>query len=330
MHQRISESAWDATEYLAPYHRGRVRRRVSISLTNNTYHPGESTDSSWLPIVFRAFSELAKKVAVKDMLIIGSGNGVDALGAIEIFDLEAITVSELFEDNLAVIRDNIIANLEQATETKVSFYAGSLLSFVSPQQRFTLIYENLPNIPLPQGVSIKNGTNSASFFHPEHNGVPELFVTNLLVLHYLLLQQARVHVSAGGGVLTCIGGRVPLEVINKLHRSCGYSPELLVFDVKIQSEAATVLPCYFKAQRKTGVEFQYYLPGAVKIISEARRAGLQGIELATAVQHDLDRLAISIDDALARVRRGKDVAHTVYMIFGRPEKDGNETDLFFK
>jgi len=294
------------------------------------YPPGESAQSSWLPIAFRAFNELAKQKPAKDMLIIGSGNGIDALGAIEIFDLRALTVTDLFEDNLALIRENIVANLEQETKTEVSFCSGSLLSGIPADRRYSLIYENLPNIPLPEGLYIKDGTNSASFFNPEHNGVPKVFVTNLLVLHYLLLQQAQTRLRAGGGVLTCIGGRVPLEVVFDLHRSCGYSPELLVFDIKIQSEPEMVLPFYCKAREQTGIEFQYYRPGAMEVVAAARSSGLEGQQLANAVEVDLGRFAISPDEALARVRQGKDVAHTVFMTFAGLAKEADAAGLLFK
>lgn len=38
---------------------------------------------------------------MQDLLIVGTGNGLDALGAIEIFNLDSITVTDLLEKSLA-------------------------------------------------------------------------------------------------------------------------------------------------------------------------------------------------------------------------------------
>jgi hypothetical protein len=312
-HQALS---FNATQYLAPYEQKRVSRPVSLTLTENTYPLAEFPERSWVSIAFKAFSRLTNRIQTKDLLIVGTGNGLDALGAIEIFDLDSITVTDIFEESLSVAQENIFANLKDKTQIKKDFYTGDLLSCVPAEKQFCLIYENLPNLPAPKDLNLEAGINSASFFDPEQHKVPELFDSYLLALHYLCLQQAHSRVRKGGGVLTSIGGRIPLEIVFKLHRECGYSPELIVYDLKIQSEPDEVIPGYCKAEEQNGVEFKYYAPEALEIVASIRRKGLEGKELADAVEEDLNRYSMSAHEALDRYHQGKEVAHSVFMVFG--------------
>lgn len=253
-------------------------------------------------------------------MIVGTGNGLDALGAIEIFDLDSLTVTDLLEASLTVARENIFANLKDKTQIKADFYAGDLLSSVPKQKQFCLIYENLPNLPAPKDIDLKVGINSASFFDAEQHKIPKLFDTYLLALHYLCLQQAHSRVRKGGGVLTSIGGRIPLDIVFQLHQACGYSPELIVFDLKIQTEPGEVLPGYCKAEKQNGVEFRLYAPEALEIVAAFGQQGLQGKELADAVEEDLNRYSMSAHEALNRYHQGKEVAHAVFMVFGERQE----------
>lgn len=312
--------SFNATQYLAPYKQRRVCRPVSLILTEQTYPLSEFPERSWVSIAFKAFLRLANKIKVQNLLIVGTGNGLDALGAIEIFDLDSITVTDLLEESLSVARENIFANLKDNTQIKTDFYAGDLLSSVPPKKAFCLIYENLPNIPAPKDMNLKAGINSASFFDAEQHKVPKLFDTYLLALHYLCLKQTHSRVKKGGGILTSIGGRIPLDIVFQLHRTCGYSPELIVFDLKIQSEPDEIIPGYCKAEEQNGIKFRFYAPEALKIVAAAQMQGLEGKELADAVEEDLNRYAMSAHEALNWYHQGKEVAHAVYMVFGERQE----------
>jgi len=320
MRKDIKAWSFNGTQYLAPYEQRRVRRPISLTLTEHTYPLSEFPERSWIAIAFKAFLRLTNRIQVRDVLIVGTGNGIDALGAIEIFDLNSLTVTDLLEESLTIAQENIIANLKGETNIKTNFYTGDMLSCIPPEKQFCLIYENLPNLPLPKEINLKAGINSASFFDAEQHKVPELFDTYLLALHYLCLQQAHSRVRKGGGVLTSIGGRVPLEIVFNLHRACGYSPELIVFDLKIQSEPDEVLPGYCKAEEQNGVEFRFYAPEALEIVAAGRRKGLEGKELADAVEEDLNRYSMSAHEALEQYYQGKEVAHSVFMVFGERQE----------
>ena len=147
--------------------------------------------------------------------------------------------------------------------------------------------------------------------------MPEPFGRYLLALHHRCLVEARPRVRPGGGVLTAIGGRMPHDVVLDLHRACGYEPELLAFDVKRQVEPAVVLPPYAAAESAGDVTFTFYAREAIDVVADARRAGLDGRELADAVADELASLAITATEAERRRRAGHEVAHAVLMVLGR-------------
>jgi hypothetical protein len=306
----------DTTSYLSPYRRRRVRRPVVLRLTEHTYPLEPAPEESWLPIAFRAFARLAQRVAVRDVLIVGTGNGLDALGAAEIFDLRSLTVTDLYEESLTVARENVLAHLMDTGEIELSFHAGDLLSCVPPQRRFSLVYENLPNIPAPTEIELRRGAIAGRFYRAGEPEAPDVFKTYLLALHHRCLCDAWPRVRAGGGVLTAIGGRMPHDVAFRLHRACGYRPELVAFDVKLQVEPELVIPPYSRAEACSGVQFTFYAPEAIELVAEGRRTGLDGHQLADALADDLCGLSMTAREAEERVRRGQSVAHSVLMIFG--------------
>jgi hypothetical protein len=322
-------STVDVTDFLAPYPARRVRRPIRLELTRHSYPVEQSVAQSWLALAFSAFARLAGRMQVRNLLIIGTGNGLDALGALEVFDLTSLVVTDLFEESLSVSRRNVLAHLGDVRGIEIDFRAGDLLTCVPAEKRFCLIYENLPNVRADSDMDLRLGTVGGRFFAAAALSVPDRFETHQLALHYECLQQARQRLRVSGGVLTAIGGRVPLDVAFDLHRSCGYAPDLVVFDVKIQTEPDLILPGYAALEAETGVVFRYYAPDAVATVAEARLAGLEGEALAAAVEGELLRYALSAGDALARCRRGLAVAHSVFMIFGEwPAETGAEISPF--
>ncbi len=289
-----------------------------IDLTEHTYPLEPSPGASWLPIAFRAFARIAELIPVRDLLILGTGNGLDALGAAEIFDLRSLVVTDLFEASLSVSRENILAHIADEAAIELSFFTGDLLSDVPSETRVDLVYENLPNIPATPEIALDQGINTGRFFDATGLQVPPPFGDYLLALHYRFLCEARGNVRDGGGILTALGGRIPDEVAFGLHRACGYAPELVAFDVKVQAEPGLVIPGYRRVEDEQGVEFRFYAVEAIAIVADARRAGLDGAELAATVEDQLGRLSMSAREAEDRSRRGQPVAHSVLMIFGRP------------
>jgi methylase of polypeptide subunit release factors len=309
----------DATAYLEALPHRRVRRPVRLRQTADTYPLEPAPEQSWLPVAFRAFAELARRTAVEDLLIVGTGIGLDALGALETFDrLRTLTATDLHPAGVEVARKNVVAHVLPGGPA-LAFLASDLLSCVPPGQRFSLVYENLPNLPAAPAADLRRGTIGGRFFDAAGLDVPEPFGAYRLALHHRLLTEARERVRPGGGVLTAIGGRMSHDVAFELHRTCGYEPQLVAFDVKVQVEPELVVPPYRDAEAEHGLPFRFYAPEAIGLVAAARGDGLDGEALAAAVEAELDRLALSAREAAARVARGGPVGHSVLMIFGARE-----------
>jgi hypothetical protein len=311
----------DATAYLAPYGGRRVRRPIELRLTEHTYPLEPSLEQSWLPIAFRAFERLARRRAFEHVLILGTGNGLDALAAAEILDPRSLTVTDLHEDSLAVSRENVIEHLLDPDSITLGFHAGDLMSCVPREGSFSLVYENLPNVTSSPSHDLRRGTIVGRFYPAAGSGVPEPYARYMLDLHYRLLKQARPRLERGGGVLTAIGGRLPAGIVYDLHRACGLGPELVAFDVKLQAEPELMVPPYRRAELDQGTLYTFYAPEAIPIVAHLRASGLDGQPLADEAASDLDRLSMSAGEAAARVERGLPVAHSVLMIFGERRPD---------
>jgi hypothetical protein len=298
-----------------------VRRPINLRLTEHTYPLEPSIEQSWLPIAFRAFERLGRRRAFEHVLIVGTGNGLDALGAVEILRPRSLTVTDLHEDSLAVSRENVTAHLAGAGSIVLDFHAGDLMSCVPAGRSFSFVYENLPNVTSSPDHDLRRGTIAGRFYPPTESAVPERYARYMLDLHYCLLQQARPRLTSGGGVLTAIGGRMPDEVIFDLHRACGLRPELVAFDLKLQAEPQLMVPPYRRAESERGAAFRFYAAEAIATVAELRAGGLDGQPLADAAAPELERLSMSAGEAAARVERGLPVAHSVLMIFGEREPD---------
>jgi hypothetical protein len=293
-----------------------VRRPIDLRLTERTYPLELSIEQSWLPIAFRAFERLARRRAVEHVLIIGTGNGLDALGAVEILGPRSLTATDLHEESLAVSRENVVTHLVDPGSIALGFHAGDLMSCVPEGRSFSLVYENLPNVTSSPDHDLRRGTIGGRFYPPTEFAVPEPYARYMLDLHYRLLQQARPRLDHGGGVLTAIGGRMPDDIVFGLHRSCGLRPELVAFDLKLQAEPRLMVPPYSRAESERGIAFRFYAAEAVALVAELRAAGLDGQALADAASPDLELLSMSAAEALTRVERGLPVAHSVLMVLG--------------
>lgn len=307
----------DATAYLQPYPARWVRRPVVLRETPGVYPLEPSPEQAWLPIAFRAMARVGARAPVRDVLIVGTGNGLDALGAAEILAPRSITITDLHPAGVAVARRNARAHLLRGAPA-LTAYAGDLLDAVPAGLRVDLVYENLPNVTADAGADLTLGDVSGRFHAAvADEALPQAVADHALALHHRCLRQARDHLRPGGGVLTAIGGRIPRAVALDLHRSLGYEPELAAFDVKRQVEPAVMLAGYRRAEADGPVRFTFYAIEAVTLVAGARRDGLEGDELADALEADLAGLAMTTAEAQAVVARGGDVAHSVLMIWGR-------------
>lgn len=251
---------------------------------------------------------------------IGTGAGLDALVAAEILRPGLIAVTDLHRDVVDQAMSNILANLKTPERLVLRSGVGDLLApFQNSQLRFDLIYENLPNIPLPDGVSLDDGQASSSFIAARGESVPALAQSYLMDLHYAFLLQAHRFLNPDGAVLSSIGGRLPLQAMLQTFAAAGYDAEIILYSWKIQSEPDEVITGYAEAQQAGHGPFHFYLAEDLAAFF-AKQPEITGNAGAEVLEKQLRPKQIDAATALALHRQGKTIGHTVAVIEGRPKK----------
>lgn len=305
----------------------RIRRHLSIHLTGHCYLPkAEDPRSDWVAsVAYPAF------VAVRQMNIgsnigrfasIGTGAGIDALAAIEVFGCREVVVTDMHEDVVNMAARNIANNIaEHSPVVTVSALVGDLLAPLSQTvNRFDLIYENLPNIPFHQDGNLQHDQTSSSYIGTRREDVPGFIHKNLLTLHYLAILQAKSRLAKNGVILSSIGARIPLSVLLQVAHEAGFTGSILTYTWKVQSEPEEVISGY-AAWQKQGLGPFYFYP--VEVLYETFSnidmvaAGDQSLEIERALlPHRLDAIA-----AYEAYSQGQMLGHTVAVLMSRFERD---------
>jgi len=93
----------------------------------------------------------------------------------------------------------------------------------------------------------------------------------------------------------------------------GYTPEILVYNWKLQSEAADVIRGYAENQRKGLGPFHFYpIRPLMKVFDgiAPQIAAANALEL----EHQLAPYAIDAETALTALERGESLAHTLVVV----------------
>lgn len=244
--------------------RVRTRDVLSIAVTPHTYLPDGELTQGWFPNIIQAFRRLALLLEQeahnpKSFASIGVGPGLDAIAAVELLNVDTLWLLDLHEDVVALARDNVLANCPFVEPTRVQAFVSDLCEgLLLRGVQVDVLYENLPNLPTSE-ISLDVGAMTASFFEDRRLAdVPAIYSAHRLGLHYLFLSQARKALAQHGSVVCCIGGRVPVHVVQSMFTQLGYTPEVLSFDMVRQFESEKVLDGYVEAEAEGGVEFRFY------------------------------------------------------------------------
>lgn len=240
----------------------RIRRNAHIYLSEQSYLPKiDNPRSDWVAsVAVPAFLALSQSgVTVNDFCTIGTGAGLDALAAIEIFGARNVIVTDLHDQVVQLARKNIVANTLPEHKITVFSGAGDLLDPIQGEHlQIDLLYENLPNIPLFRHDDILTGQNSSTFISDRKEHIPHFVENYLIALHYLALKQSYALLRPQGRVLSSIGGRIPLDAIVRLGRETGYTSEILTYTWKVQSEPEEVIGGYAQWEQGGRGPFHFY------------------------------------------------------------------------
>ena len=250
--------------YLALRKPARIKRRLSIALSSQSYVPRlADLQSDWVAHVavpaFKLFGQQRGNVPVGSFCSIGTGSGLDVLSAVEILGAQRVGLTDLHEEVVATAADNIARNHLPSQPLVIEAGFGDLLEPLRPfNTRYDLIYENLPNVPLPSAAGIGADRKSSAYLAPRKEPLPELVTNQMLDLHYLALWQAKDFLLPGGVVLSTLGGRVPLRVFLSLGTLAGFFPSFLAYTWKVQADPKEMIRDHAQKQKEGFGPFYFY------------------------------------------------------------------------
>lgn len=314
----------DTRHYLGIETAHHLRDPLEILVAERAFLPQvEDLSRDWVASVgapaLKLLRERRGSAACRSFCAVGTGTGLDALAAIELLGAEEIGLTDLFEDVVAAAAANVESNLRPGRTVRLQAGAGDLLAPLRESgRRFDLIYENLPNLPLSDDRQVELARTSGSFVTKRTEKVPTPVNDWLLVLHYLLLEQARSLLAPGGAVVATLGARVPLRVLEETVHAAGFRPDLLTFGWKTQSEADAVIGAYAAWEDQGRGPFVFYPIAPLAAIFTGRDPA-EAATAATEIEAELAPWRLDARAALAALARGETIGHTVAVLYATPE-----------
>jgi methylase of polypeptide subunit release factors len=306
----------------------KLNRQILVATNENMYTLKEKEEENWLYYSFFAFHELSQALSknrnkIKSFVSIGTGNGVDAIGAAIIFKgLKKVIITDINQNALSLSKRNILLNSSAYScyPRVYSFRSNLCDELIKRRVKVDLVYGNLPNVPSSENLSI--GIRSASFYKQDttKNKINPVFNKYLLEMQSLFLRSAKEVLHKGGMVIPIIGGRVPYRLFQKMFEEEGYSFEEICSGFKLQTEIPEMLPAYEEYEDKNEVCFDFYLYNECKELLRENgisnpTANIKGDEL----KEILKEFKVSAHKALQLSKSGVEIGHTCHVFKGVKE-----------
>ena len=300
-----------------------IEKHVVVTTNEHMYTLKDEIEDNWLFYTFSGFRELQKRLmqegkTTKKAAIIGTGNGVDALGAYLLIDgIEELLITDIDPRVMEFSVENIRRNIPD-DNLGVYTFVGDLCKPISERGlNVDMVYGNLPNLP-SDSDDLSEGLKLSSLYRRENSGLsmPSYITGYLLEMQRLFLDSAKAILNPGGSVLPIIGGRVPYELFPRMFAEAGLNLEELCSGFKKQTEPDVVIPEYAGAERD-GIIFSFYPFAEAK--EHLKKLGvanpttkIDGMKLSSALR----AYRVSAREALSLYREGIDLGHTVHFFRG--------------
>jgi methylase of polypeptide subunit release factors len=302
--------------YLGVRNPSRIKPQLSIVLSNHSYLPRvDDLQSDWVAHVaapaFKLYRRQHGNTPVDSFCSIGTGSGLDVLSASELLGARRVGLTDVHEDVVATAADNIVRNHQPGQPLIIEAGCGDLLAPL--QRRYTLIYENLPNVPLPNSADLATKRKSSTHVPPRKEKLPELVRNQMLDLHYLALLQAKEYLLPGGAVLSTLGARVPLEVFLALGKLAGYSSSFLTYTWKVQADPEEVIRDHAQKQREGFGPFYFYRAEVLQKVFASIDISASG-KNALEIEWSLLPKRLDAINAYEALEKGERIGHTVAVL----------------
>jgi methylase of polypeptide subunit release factors len=305
--------------YLGVRNPSRIKPRLSIALSSHSYLPRvDDLPSDWVAHVaapaFKLYRRQQGGVPVDSFCSIGTGSGLDVLSASELLGARRVGLTDVHEDVVATAADNIARNHQPGQPLVIEAGYGDLLAPLRRfNNRYALIYENLPNVPLPNSADLATERKSSTHVPPRTEELPELVRNQMLDLHYLALWQAKDFLLPGGAVLSTLGARVPLEVFLALGKLAGYSSSFLTYTWKVQADPNEVIRDHAQKEKEGFGPFHFYRADVLEKTFASVDLGTSGAK-ALEIERSLQSARLDATSAYELLLRGERIGHTVAVL----------------
>ena len=296
-----------------------VSARDMVQLTPKMSGIEEDPRNDWLHVALAEFLRLKRDrgQAIKRAAFIGSGNGIDVIAALRIFDIQSLIVTDIVDDIIQYIERNIVINTtEENIPADICFAVGRDCEPIAEPCDF--IYANLPLImasedDLVSDLATTTLTDSRAYLHLGR-GEDDLLVRWSLLPQLGFLLSAKDKLAPSGVIITLIGGRIPDEAITECFERAGMDFDRGTVAVMRQSDQRYVEQYALYENSLSRSHFLFYdeEKAARILISHGYRypsiLNLSG-------EHTRDLLApsaLTAAEAWASIQAGHSVGHLSY------------------
>lgn len=290
------------------------------------YPVKDSVEENWSFFSILALRKLAvvrrrRSFGSGTVAIVGIGSGVEGIAAVEIFggSAQRLVITDVAAPVVRLAAENILPSVSR-TKMQLRALVGSLCEPLS-RAAFApdVICGNIPNLPVPAGVSLDFGEERGTFHDPadvRHAAVPVELERWALSAQLAFLESAGRVLAPNGCVVAMLGGRMPWDVIEGLFDYAGFALTELITGYKVQSEALIDFEGYARFEERFGVTFEFYRSSWVweqlRSIGQANPLQMGGREL----KRLLAPAKVSATEAVTLHAQGIAIGHTVHALCG--------------
>ncbi|OUM62984.1 hypothetical protein PIROE2DRAFT_10559 [Piromyces sp. E2] len=310
----------NTSEYLniesKPVH---IKERLDIEIIDNSFLPGAKEDDWFAHSALPALKIIEKERPgkIRSFLSIGSGPGLDVLASAEVFGSSKLTLTDLQGSVVKSAIQNIKSNLLEPEKIEVNGYSGDLfepLKKANGNPRFDLIYENLPNVPIPEDEDINKSRSSTHYIEKRSEKIPEEVKAALLDLHYLAIQQAPEFLEENGSLISLISGVIPIDTITSIEKYVdGVKIEVLFYNWNIQTSFYSVVNKYATQEEQGYGPFIFYRENDLKKAFEGISDEESG-KKAREIEKSLEDKRLTATEALKLLKQGENIGYTITII----------------
>ncbi len=303
--------------------------KITVLETPGMYPYKEKVQDNWAYFTAAGLLELkkifdAEGKVITDAGIVGICSGVEAIALLQILKgaLRRVIVTDVDEGILEGTLYNLQNFSRQAGITaEVIPLVGSFCEPVEKQgYSVDFVHANIPNLPASGTEDLSKGAEKGTFLPAllyEGYKPPEKFVGWALGAQYAYLQSAKAVLNEGGTVMTELGGRIPLELVEELFHLVGLTMHEVVVGFKEQTEALIDFVGYHRLEEQYGVEFEFYLYN--ESFSLFKKKGLQNPTAQMTgkeIKEMLKPFKVSAGQALELYHQQIPIGHTVHLFRG--------------